>query len=301
MLALIMVSLACSLSGANSTTVITVVVTQPLPPKKTPQPAAHLPAAPKPLHPTKMPAPSAQLSPNDGMKLLYVPAGEFQMGDNNGQPSEMPEHTVYLDAYWIDQTDVTNAMFAQYVSSDGGNEPPSKNSSITRKSYWHNSEYADYPVIYVSWDQADTYCKWAGRSLPTEAQWEKAARGTDGRTYPWGEGIDKTKANYLLRVADQGAADTTEVGSYPAGASPYGALDMAGNVWQWVADWYDSGYYAGSPKQNPTGPDSGTTRVARGGSAGNQGGLIYSALRLEGDPAYQSFDTGFRCALNAAQ
>jgi len=321
-----MISLACDLSGVNSSSVATVIATQPSPNIKPsqpvatepdipqpdmpqpvtpqpiapqpniPEPVAHPTAAPKQLPTMKAPASTTQISRVDGMKLLYVPAGKFQMGSSDYGPI----HTVDLDAFWIDQTDVTNAMFAKYVASNGGNEPPLKTSSNTRKSYFQNSQYANYPVIYVSWDQADAYCKWAGRQLPTEAQWEKAARGTDGRTYPWGEGIDKSKANYDPAGQKWDNDDTSKVGSYPAGASPYGALDMAGNVWQWVADWYESSYYAGSPDQNPTGPDSGTARVARGGSAGNDSSLINSAARLDVDPLEQDFSTGFRCAMSAA-
>ena len=309
-LVLNMASLACSLPGSNSPTMITVVATQSSSQKSSPQsdapqpvatqPAAPSPTAPKPLPPTKKPAPSTQVSPIDGMKLLYVPAGEFQMGSDKGQDKEKPVHTVSLDAFWIDQTDVTNAMFAQYVSSGGGNEPPSQNSSNTRKSYYQNSEYADYPVIWVDWSQADAYCKWAGRSLPTEAQWEKAARGTDGRTYPWGEGADPGKANF-------NGKDTTKVGSYPEGASPYGALDMAGNVFQWVADWYSDTYYQNSPDKNPpgAGPDespSGSARVLRGGAWDGSGEDLRSFTRANGNPSSgKNSDIGIRCALNAEQ
>jgi serine/threonine-protein kinase len=234
------------------------------------------------------------------MTLLYVPAGEFQMGSDMGRNDEKPVHTVYLDAYWIDQTDVTNAMFAKFVSSGGGNQPPLRFYSQTRKSYYQNSQYDDFPVIYVNWDQADAYCKWAGRNLPTEAQWEKAARGADGRTFPWGEVINCQKSNYNNCVGD-----TTRVGSYPAGASPYGVLDMVGNVDQWLADWYSATYYQNSPDKNPTGagPDeapNGSARVLRGGSWYDPNDNFPSASRASGEPSVSDSGIGFRCVLIAA-
>ena len=208
---------------------------------------------------------SSMISPKDGMKLLYVPAGNFLMGPANSDPNakswEKPQHTVYLDAFWIDQTDVTNAMYSKCVSARACNLPTNLNSN-TRSSYYGNSQFDNYPVIYVDWNMAKTYCEWTGRQLPTEAQWEKAARGMDGRTYPWGNNVpDDTLLNYNLNLGD-----TTAVGQYPKGASPYGALDMAGNVSEWVADWFSDTYYQSSPSSNPIGPDTGTDRVVRGGS-----------------------------------
>ena len=185
---------------------------------------------------------STIISNNDGMKLLYVPAGNFLMGstdaDPNAQPNEKPQHAVYLDAFWIDQTDVTNAMYSKCVNAGVCNQPTELNSS-TYSNYYGNSEFDNYPVMNITWYMANTYCKWVGRQLPTEAQWEKVARGTDGRMYPWGSTApDTTLLNY-----NPDGGDTTAVGSYPKGVSPYGALDMAGNVWQWVADWYSATYY----------------------------------------------------------
>ena len=233
---------------------------------------------------------STQISDKDGMTLLYIPAGDFQMGSDNGIAAEKPLHTVSLDAFWIDQTDVTNAMFARCVSA-GACQPPHYTQTYAHPDYYGSNQYSDYPVIYVDWNQADAYCRWAGRSLPTEAQWEKAARGTDGRTYPWGEGIDKSKANY-----NENVGDTSKVSSYPAGASPYGALDMAGNVWQWVADWYDNGYYAKSPAKNPAGPTAGKYRVLRGGSSGDLNEIVRTSVRNNDDPASWHDNYGFRCA-----
>ena len=220
----------------------------------------------------------------DGMLMMYVSGGLFHDGRENGQNNEKPVHEVTLAAYWIDQTEVTNGMYAKCVQS-GGCQSPVDKSSRTRNSYYGNVTYADYPVINVDWKQAKAYCEWAGGRLPSEAEWEKAARGTDGRTYPWGEGIDGTRANY-----DGNIGDTTRVGSYPTGASPYGALDMAGNAWEWVNDWYGP-YIAGSV----TGPFQGDVRVLRGGSWLVSDLNSRSADRGRYVPSYSSDDLGFRC------
>ena len=197
----------------------------------------------------------------DGMIMVYVPAGSFQMGYAGGYPDEQPEHTVALDAFWIDKTEITNRSYGLCVQASAC-KPPSRRTSNGIDDYYGNAQYEDYPVIFVSWTDAQSYCTWAGQRLPTEAEWEKAARGTDGRLYPWGNTPpDKNLANF-----DDNIWDVVAAGSYPAGASPYGALDMAGNVWEWTADWFGSDYYSQSPTQNPTGPETGTKRVLRGGS-----------------------------------
>ncbi|KPL83542.1 hypothetical protein ADN01_08070 [Levilinea saccharolytica] len=237
---------------------------------------------------------STQVSPQDGMLMLYVPAGEFWMGsdksvDPQANDDELPQHRVYLDAYWIDQTEVTNAMYARCVA-DGACTPPAETSSYSRDSYYGSSQFDQYPVIYVDWNQASAYCAWAGRRLPSEAEWEKAARGTDGRIYPWG----KQAPNGQLLNFNGNEKDTTAVGQYPAGASPYGALDMAGNVWEWVADWY--GDYPSGAVSNPTGPGSGEARVFRGGSWGDASYGIRAAYRVRSLPGYRNVNFGFRCA-----
>jgi formylglycine-generating enzyme required for sulfatase activity len=211
-----------------------------------------------------------------------VPAGEFIMGSN----------TVYLDAFWIDKTEVTNAMYARCVHA-GTCSAPRSSRSHTREIYYGDHEFDDYPVIYVSWMDAQNYCSWAGGRLPTEAEWEKAARGTDGRTFPWGE-VDPSGFVDLLNYRAQ---DTTEVGIYPAGASPYGALDMAGNVSEWVADWLSLDYYNNPPPANPSGPDSGEYRVWRGGSwATSLTELVRTSSRTGNFPTDASGGIGFRCA-----
>jgi formylglycine-generating enzyme required for sulfatase activity len=153
------------------------------------------------------------------------------------------------------RTEVTNAQYDRCVRAGVCTAPSN--------SVWRDVRFADHPVTDVSWDQASVYAQWVGGSLPTEAQWEKAARGTDLRAYPWG---DQEPTVSLLNFEGSGIGGTSAVGSYPIGASPYGALDMAGNVWEWVADWYDGSYYSVSPVENPQGPATGSYRVLRGGS-----------------------------------
>jgi len=238
---------------------------------------------------------SIVISSMDGMTLLYVPAGEFRMGILGQESDEKPIHTVYLDAYWIDQTEVTNAMYAKCVS-DGKCDRPKSFGSASHKDYYGNSEYDNYPVIFVSWENANSYCSWADRRLPTEAEWEKAARGKDQRNYPWGEKIDCTHANYLGCVGD-----TQAVKSYFVGRSFYGLYDMAGNVWEWVADWYGSTYYSSlsSPVSNPLGPakSKDNLRVARGGSWSDTDFLARSSNRGSFDANGKSSNKGFRCAM----
>jgi serine/threonine-protein kinase len=268
---------AYNLRGLN---VFTSPATSTQPPTSTTQP------------PNNLTIGSTRVSEKDGMLQVYVPAGSFTMGGNSFS-NEKPIHTVTLNAYWIDKTEVTNAMYALCVKA-GACAAPNNTRSSTRTNYYGNSQYDNYPVIYVSWNHANKYCGWAGRRLPSEAEWEKAARGTDGRIYPWGNTIDTSKLNYLNSVGD-----TTAVGNYPSGASPYGALDMAGNVWEWVNDWYDGNYYYYSPSENPTGPTSGQERVVRGGSWGWDASYVRALIRYSRDPTFipAFFDyIGFRCA-----
>ena len=225
----------------------------------------------------------------DHMQMQYVSEGEFWMGSRNGDPDEKPEHILSLEAFWIDQTEVTNKQYAKCVK-DGPCSRPQKSGSWTRNSYYDSAEFAYYPVINVSWAQASDYCRWVGCSLPTEAQWEKAARGTDERVFPWGN-------EYIPGAANdkQSFGDTREVGSYPAGASPYGVLDMAGNVWEWTADWYSDEYYYETMFNDPTGPARGTNRVIRGNSWYYDEYTSRTSKRSKAYPEYFDSFLGFRC------
>jgi serine/threonine-protein kinase len=260
-------------------------------PTATPEPTATFTPEPTPT-PLHRPGDVEMfaLPSGDEVPMVYVPDGLFRMGSDSGESNEQPIHDVYLDEFWIDKTEVTIAQYALCVEA-GVCAKPAHLYSFNRESYFENDLYADYPVIWMVWDDANTFCQWAGKRLPTEAEWEKAARGTDGRTYPWGNEIDYLLANYDLSVND-----TSEVGSYVIGASPYGAMDMAGNVWEWTADWFDDVYYAESPDNNPTGAENGTKRVLRGGAWVSDSEDVRAARRGRSFPDNTNNRFGFRCA-----
>jgi formylglycine-generating enzyme required for sulfatase activity len=238
--------------------------------------------------------PLPEITDNQGAVMVLVPAGDFPMGSSNGLADEKPIHSVYLDAYYIDKFEVTNALYKVCVNA-GACNPPIHTGSFTRNSYYGNVQFDQYPVVYVDWNMANTYCEWRGAHLPTEAQWEKAARGTDARIYPWGREADCQKANYQ-GTGNGCVGGTSKVGYYEGGKSPYGVYDMAGNVWEWVADWYSEAYYQTSLSSNPTGPDFGLSRVLRGGSWNRGEYEIRASERNKFKPDYYNFDIGFRCA-----
>jgi sulfatase modifying factor 1 len=252
-------------------------------------------------------------------EMVFVPAGNFTMGQTG---IAEPVHTVYLDAFYIDKYEVTNAQFKSFIdaggyttqafwSAAGWSERTSR--GWTLPLYWtagtHHSgpAWPNFPVVAVSWYEAEAYANFAGKRLPTEAEWEKAARGTDQRTYPWGNSIDGSRANY------GGSGDPYDDSSTPVGfydgrlhpsplfqttdsPSPYGAYDMAGNVYEWVADWYLFNYYSVSPPSNPPGPLTGSLRVLRGGSWIYDTSHLRSAYRVSTNPYIRTFTNGFRCA-----
>ncbi len=262
---------------------------------------------------TSIPTPTVtpqtvKVSAMDGMNQLFIPAGTVNMGglDVLLENDELPAHQVQINAFWIDQVEVVNGMYALCVET-GACKLPANFNSDNRLDYYGNPEFQDYPVIQVTWYDANAYCEWAGRRLPTEAEWERAARGDSVNTYPWGGELpNETNSNSINIVGD-----TTRVGSYPTGMSPFGVLDMAGNVWEWVADYYKGNYYAESPTNNPTGPENGglnSMRVIRGGSfqddasmlrisnRGYEAGPDPSALKNDADYyGRSSAKIGFRC------
>jgi serine/threonine protein kinase len=244
---------------------------------------------------------SFQNSDVDNMKLIYIPAGTFDMGapatDEMAEDDELPRHSVYIDAFWMDETEVSNQQYQQCVEAGICTEPM-KTSSASRGFYYGNQDFLNYPVINVNWYQANQYCIWAGRRLPTEAEWEKAATSAQaGGLYPWGNRLDCSVANYF-----QGASgcngDTMPVDQYPNGASLFGILSMAGNVNEWVSDWYSAEFYADSTGNNPYGPDTGAYNVIRGGAFNADNRLLRITNRGLMAPNSYKDNLGFRCVMD---
>lgn len=262
------------------------------------------------------------LRTTDGMVMVYVPAGEFEMGSDDSEVDtalemcntyyegdcqrewfevEQPVHATALNAFWIDRTEVTIAQYQRCVEAEAC-EPPARSNSDTRATYYGDVAYNDYPIVNVNWEQANVYCEWAGGRLPTEAEWEYAARGPEGRRYPWGNEYDGARLNscdvncgysWAEEQFDDGYGDTAPVGSYPDGASWSGVLDLAGNVWEWTADWF--GEYTAERQENPSGSSSGAGRAVRGDSADGTRAVSRGVAR-HGMAANRTYEyTGFRC------
>jgi formylglycine-generating enzyme required for sulfatase activity len=221
--------------------------------------------------------------------MVLIPAGTFTMGSDRGLGREQPVHPVYLDAYYIDRYEVTLGQYRACVEAGACAE-----SAEAGRCVWYGGTDEAEPINCMTWYDAQAYCRWASLRLPSEAEWEKAARGADGRNYPWGEQVDRNRANYK-----GGYGRAVAVGSYPEGASPYGVYDMGGNVWEWVGDWYDANYYFASEQRNPAGPSRGTHRVLRGGSWCFLSEAMRSTHRQPYDPEITDTDIGFRCARDA--
>jgi iron(II)-dependent oxidoreductase len=230
--------------------------------------------------------------------MVTVPAGEFLMGsdprkDPAAGPQEQPLHRVTLDAFEIDRYEVSNVEYLRFVLATGVSWPQ----------FWRAKPFLDkmatHPVINVSWQEADAYCRWAGKRLPTEAEWEKAARGSDGRMFPWGdEPAGWIKSNIAHPGSKRGAKypPLANINRYDKGVSPYGVYQLAGNVSEWVSDWFDPDYYRKGINENPKGPDAGELKVFRGGSWNEDPEVARSAGRNGGEPTRKSYLTGFRCA-----
>ncbi len=259
----------------------------------------------------------------DGSVLIKIPAGEFKMGTSadEGEIDEHPQHKVYLDEYYIAKYEVTNEQFERFINSTGYRTDAEKKGVglmiedgkwIEKPNvnwrYFYSAGREKHPVISVSWNDVKAYCDWAGLRLPTEAEWEKAARGMDGRDFPWGNDWDTAKCSskesdlYFIKsrsgYLDLGEGKSTlPVGSYSNGTSPYGCYDLAGNAWEWCGDWYGS-YYTSSQHQNPKGPLYGDHRVLRGGSWYSVSWTCRSAFRIWCDPSFQRPLYGFRTSLS---
>jgi len=265
-------------------------VPQPTPTSTATQTAAEEAASPTPAGPTATPVPTSTprpaatptSAPSNKPNTVYIQGGTFILGSDSGSEDETPQQDLIISAFNVDIYPVTNAEYKEFVDATGHNPPRT----------WDDGTYADgtadHPVTWVNWNDAKAYCEWAGKRLPTEFEWERAARGTDGRTYPWGDAFDAAKCN----SKESGLGGTSAVGSYPDGASPDGVFDMAGNVWEWTADWYQ-GYRGTRYELSRYGEQY---KVLRGGSWFDGGELQRTTTRKSFDPN-QGFSTiGFRCA-----
>jgi len=275
-----------------------------------------------PVHSETPPSATETPALNQFSNMVGIPAGRFKMGltfKQVGQvlekcqkvdksclrwwfKDEFPDHYVRVNAYWIDVYEVTNEDYYQFVQATGHRpalDETCETDSCRNGNLWtekgYPKEVARQPVTQVSWFDAQAYCQWRGKRLPTEAEWEKAARGPAGNMYPWGNDAPPGRATYRRKW--RGTSTMTDVGSYPTGASIYGVHDMAGNVWEWVSDWYEFGYYQKKEaRKNPKGPKTGEFKVVRGGSWVNYADTLHSAFRRWSRPEVRFNDTGFRCA-----
>ena len=241
------------------------------------------------------------VSSRDGAPMVGIPAGPFFMGvpkwARDGGLDEYPNHEVELDAYAIDKYEVTNGLYLEFIRATGHRTP--SHPTDPSKNLWQGGlmpeSIASLPVVNVDWFDADAYCQWAGKRLPTEAEWEKAGRGTDDRRFPWGN-VEPTHRHLNFNQSWQGEKTFVPVGMYEKGQSPYGVYDMAGNVWEWVADWYDATYYSMSPRRNPQGPSTGIRRVIRSSGWQVETPQVRIFTRIASDPLDRNHSTGFRCA-----
>jgi sulfatase modifying factor 1 len=229
-------------------------------------------------------------------EMVTIPAGPFVRGTESGGFDERPQRTIHLDTFSIDRYEVTNHHYQQFVLATGHRKPglPARYAKSGGKLKGTNQ-----PVVYVSWDDAKEYCRWKGKRLPTEAEWEKAMRGNDGRLWPWGNKEQTNGANWA-RVQD-GYEVSAPVGSFQEDMSPYGVMDGAGNAIEWVDDWYDETYYNRSPEQNPPSPEYGTYRVLRGGGYTTTGGDVRITSRSKMMPDFRDEMIGFRCVVSKAE
>lgn len=243
------------------------------------------------------PAAAAGSEERDPVEMIRIPAGPFLMGNPTGvgRPDEQPRRKIYVDSFFIDKYEVTNARYLSFVRQTGHRSPPDPYGDgelLSAKGIEH------LPVVQINWYDAVEYCHWAGKRLPSEAEWEKAARGQDGRLFPWGnEAATAAHANFDREWAEKQTLHP--VGSLPAGRSPYGVEDMSGNAREWVQDWYKPDYYEQAPARDPRGPEGGVLRVIRGGSWHSPVADIRASARGKGGFALRTHGTGFRCAADS--
>jgi formylglycine-generating enzyme required for sulfatase activity len=242
----------------------------------------------------------------DGAPMVLIPAGPFTMGTHDGFPNERPEHTVTLDAYYIDRYEVTLSLYRKFLEAGKHAPPPTWDDEAA-------TTVGDRPAVGMNWESSAAYCQWAGKRLPTEAEWEKAARGSDGRRYPWGDmqpfvdianynrGVWVSEAITLVAVTSGLEGMSVRHGLKEGGRSPFGVFHMAGNAAEWVADWYDRDYYQKSPGRNPPGPSTGEKRVLRGGSWADLPSALRVTVRFSAEPDFEDRTIGFRCAMNVTR